>query len=147
MLLISQIGTLIGFLVMAFSSSLAMMFISRIIDGIFGGNYPIAKAIVGDVVPPQQRGEQMSNIGVAHVLSSLVGPGLGGVLSPWGILAPGLMAATFTLVAIGMTWFFLEESHPLMVVRPQRVTTAQPPRQRPNAADTEASLSERRRKV
>ncbi|MCJ7550648.1 MAG: MFS transporter [Anaerolineae bacterium] len=147
MLLISQIGTLIGFLIMAFSNSLTMMFASRIIDGIFGGNYPIAKAIVGDVVPPQQRSEQMSNIGVAHVLSSLVGPGLGGLLFRWGILAPGLMAAGMTLVAIAMTWFFLEESHPLLVVQPQRVTTGEPPRRRPNTADTEANLSERRRKV
>lgn len=115
MLLISQVGTLVGFLIMAFSNTLTMMFVSRIVDGIFGGNYPIAKAIVGDVVPARQRSEQMSNIGVAHVLSSLIGPGLGGLLSGWGILAPGLMAATMTLGAILTTLFFLEESHPLLI--------------------------------
>ena len=114
-LLISQLGTLAGFVMMAFSGSLTMMFISRIIDGIFGGNYPIAKAIVGDVVPPDKRSEQMSNIGVAHVLSSLIGPGLGGLLSPWGILAPGLMAASMTTVAVLMTFFLLKESNPLLV--------------------------------
>lgn len=112
MLLLSQLGTLAGFLIMAFSSSLTMMFVSRIVDGIFGGNYPIAKAIVGDVVPSDKRSEQMSNIGVAHVLSSLVGPGLGGLLSARGIVAPGLMAATMTTIAILMTFFYLEESNP-----------------------------------
>ncbi|MGC9522895.1 MAG: MFS transporter [Anaerolineae bacterium] len=115
MLLISQLGTLTGFLMMAFSNSLTMMFASRIVDGIFGGNYPIAKAVIGDVVPAEHRSEQMSNIGVAHVLSSLVGPGLGGLLSGWGILAPGLMAAVMTMVAILTTFFFLEESNPLLL--------------------------------
>jgi MFS transporter, DHA1 family, tetracycline resistance protein len=114
MLLLAQAGTLAGFLVMAFAGTMQMMFISRIIDGIFGGNYPIAKAIIGDVAPPNKRSEEMSNIGVAHVLSSLVGPGLGGLLSPWGILAPGLMAAAMTLIAMLMTFLYLEESNPLV---------------------------------
>ncbi|MCU0521390.1 MAG: MFS transporter [Anaerolineae bacterium] len=112
MLLLAQLGTLVGFLVMAFSTSLEMMFVSRIIDGIFGGIYPIAKAVVADVVPPSKRSEQMSNIGVAHVLSSMLGPGLGGLLSGWGIVGPGLMAAAMVTVAILMTIFRLEESNP-----------------------------------
>lgn len=77
MLLISQFGTLSAFLMLAFSDSLLLIFLSRIIDGVFGGNFPICKAIISDVVPPKNRGVQMANIGVAHVLSSLIGPGLG----------------------------------------------------------------------
>ena len=80
MLLVSQLGTLAAFIMLAFSNSLMMLFVSRMVDGIFGGNYPIAKAIIGDVVPPMDRGKQMSNVGVAYVLASLVGPGLGGWL-------------------------------------------------------------------
>jgi DHA1 family tetracycline resistance protein-like MFS transporter len=115
MLLISQLGTLVGFLMLAFSNSMWMMFASRIVDGIFGGNYPIAKAVIGDVVPPQKRSEQMSNIGVAHVLSSLVGPGLGALLSKGGIMAPGLFSAALTCVTLAVTWFFLKESNPLVL--------------------------------
>jgi DHA1 family tetracycline resistance protein-like MFS transporter len=115
MLLLSQVGTLVGFLMLAFSNSLTMLFLSRIVDGIFGGNFPIAKAIIGDVVPPQKRSVQMSNIGVAHVLSSLVGPGLGGWLSRWGILAPGLFSAALTCITLVATIFFLKESNPLLV--------------------------------
>jgi DHA1 family tetracycline resistance protein-like MFS transporter len=113
MLLISQLGTLAAFLMLALSKSMTMLFISRIVDGIFGGNYPIAKAIIGDVVPPDKRSVQMSNVGVAHVLASLVGPGLGGLLSKWGITAPGLVAATLSGLTIILTIFFLKESHPL----------------------------------
>ncbi len=114
MLLLSQLGTLLAFLMLAFSNSMAMMFLSRIVDGIFGGNYPIAKAIIGDVVPAEQRSEQMSNIGVAHVLSSLIGPGLGALLSQWGIRAPGLLAAAMTCATIMLTLFYLQESNPLV---------------------------------
>ncbi len=117
MLLLAQAGTLAGFLLLAFSTSLEMMFLSRIIDGLFGGIYPIAKAVVGDVVPPSKRSEQMSNIGVAHVLSSLIGPGLGGMLSGLGIAAPGLMASALVLVAILMTHFRLKESNPMVTER------------------------------
>ncbi len=115
MLLLSQLGTLLGFIILAFSNNMAIMFLSRIIDGIFGGNYPIAKAIIGDVVPAEQRSEQMSNIGVAHVLSSLIGPGLGALLSQWGIRAPGLLAAAMTCGTITLTLFYLQESNPLVV--------------------------------
>jgi DHA1 family tetracycline resistance protein-like MFS transporter len=112
MLLISQAGTLVGFLMLAFSNSLAMLYASRIVDGIFGGNFPIAKAVIGDVVPPRERSRHMSNIGVAHVLASLVGPGLGGLLSQWGILAPGLLSAALTCITITVTLIYLKESNP-----------------------------------
>jgi DHA1 family tetracycline resistance protein-like MFS transporter len=112
MLLISQVGTLVGFLMLAFSRSLPMLYASRIVDGIFGGNFPIAKAVIGDVVPPQERSKHMSNIGVAHVLSSLIGPGLGGLLSQWGILAPGLLSAALTCITITVTFLYLRESNP-----------------------------------
>jgi MFS transporter, DHA1 family, tetracycline resistance protein len=113
MLLLSQLGTLAGFLMLAFSSNLTMLFTSRIVDGIFGGNFPIAKAVIGDVVPPKERSRHMSNIGVAHVLSSLIGPGLGGLLSQWGILAPGLLSAALTCITISVTLIYLKESNPL----------------------------------
>jgi DHA1 family tetracycline resistance protein-like MFS transporter len=112
MLLLSQLGTLAGFLMLAFSQNLTMLFVSRIVDGVFGGNFPIAKAVIGDVVPPEKRSEQMTNIGVAHVLAALFGPGLGGLLSRWGLVAPGLFAATLSLGTIVLTVFLLRESNP-----------------------------------
>ncbi|MBD3197162.1 MAG: MFS transporter [Candidatus Lokiarchaeota archaeon] len=113
MLLISQLGTLSAFMILAFSNSFLLIFLSRVIDGIFGGNFPIAKAIISDVVPPKDRGVQMANVGVAHVLSSLIGPGLGGILfSLGGILYPGLLASILSLTTILLTLGLLEESWP-----------------------------------
>jgi MFS family permease len=113
MLIISQLGTLSAFILLAFSNSLLLIFLSRVIDGIFGGNFPIAKAIISDTVPPKDRGVQMANIGVAHVISSLIGPGLGGILfSLGGIFLPGLMASILSFSTIVLTLLLLEESWP-----------------------------------
>ncbi|MBN1800451.1 MAG: MFS transporter [Candidatus Lokiarchaeota archaeon] len=118
-LLISQFGTLIGFLMLAFSNSLEMLVVSRIIDGIFGGNFPIAKAMIGDVVPPRDRGIQMANVGTAHVLSSLFGPAIGGTLSEIGfnmgfsgLFLPGIAAAGLTIITMFLTILILKESWP-----------------------------------
>ncbi|UCC21189.1 MAG: MFS transporter [Promethearchaeota archaeon] len=113
LLLISQAGTIAGFLILAFSNSLQMVIISRIVDGIFGGNFPIAKAIIGDEVPPKDRGIQMANIGIAHVLASLIGPALGGIFfSIGGLLLPGLFAAGLSVFTIIITIFILQETWP-----------------------------------
>ena len=49
LLLISQFGTFSAFLIFAFAPNIQILYLSRAIDGIFGGNFPIAKAIVVDV--------------------------------------------------------------------------------------------------
>ncbi|MCP4763856.1 MAG: MFS transporter, partial [archaeon] len=114
LLLISQIGTCSGFLLLAFSNSIQMVFLSRIVDGIFGGNFPISKAIIGDVVAPKDRGIQMTNVGVAHNVSNLIAPAIGGIsFGIFGIIGPGLMGAGLSLYTIIITVQVLEESAPI----------------------------------
>jgi DHA1 family tetracycline resistance protein-like MFS transporter len=60
-----------------------MLFIARIVDGIFGGQFPISKAVIGDVVPPQERPKQMTNIGVTFTLAFLIGPAVGILIAIW----------------------------------------------------------------
>jgi len=111
LLLISQFGTLFAFILTAFSGNLLMLFIARMIDGMFGGNFPIAKAIISDKVPPKDRGIQMANVGIAHVLASLIGPAIGGIFFTWfGLLGPGLFAAGLTVITIIVTFIMLEET-------------------------------------
>ena len=54
-LLICRFGTLVGYVLLAFSSNVTMLVFSRIIDGIFSRNIQVTLTIVGDVVPPHQR--------------------------------------------------------------------------------------------
>jgi MFS family permease len=112
MLIICQGGTIAAFLILAFSNSLEILFLSRIVDGIFGGNFTLVKAIISDKVSPKDRGIQMANVGVVMVLASLIGPGLGGMLSIYGIKGPGLCAASISVITIIVTIVFLEESWP-----------------------------------
>ena len=113
-LLICQMGTMAGFLILAFSTNMTMLFVSRIVDGIFGGNYPIAKAVVGDVVPPKDRSREMSNIGMAWTIGNMIGPGIGALLARFGIMGPGLMGAGMSLMTIMITIFIFKESNPLV---------------------------------
>jgi len=111
LLLISQFGTFLAFILTAFSGNLLMLIIARMIDGMFGGNFPIAKAIISDKVPPKDRGIQMANVGIAHVLASLIGPAIGGFLFTYfGLLGPGLFAAGLTVITIIVTIIMLEET-------------------------------------
>ncbi|MFX1312099.1 MAG: MFS transporter [Promethearchaeota archaeon] len=118
-LLIAESGTCTAFLILAFSNSIKMFFIARIVDGIFGGNFPLTKAIITDLVPPKDRGIQMTNVGVVMTIAGLVAPGLGGFLSIYPIFGrnypmalSGLVSAGFSFLTIIVTFFFIEESWP-----------------------------------
>lgn len=118
-LLAAEAGTCIAFIILAFSNNLGLFFIARIVDGIFGGNFPITRAIITDRVPPKDRGLQMTNIGVVHTLAGLVAPALGGFLSIFQIFGPsyplaasGLVAASLSFSTILITYFFIKESWP-----------------------------------
>lgn len=54
-LIISQISTLISFIVLGFANSLWMLFLSRIIDGLLGNNFTIAQAYLSDITPQKDR--------------------------------------------------------------------------------------------
>lgn len=133
-LLLSQVGTLLGFVILLFARSLPMLFLSRIVDGVFGGQFPIAKAIIGDISRPEDRSKEMSNIGVAHVLSALLGPGIGGLLSRGGVSAPALLAVGLTVVTLLLTALFVPESRSGgRDAAPRVATSARAARTRPTA--------------
>ena len=110
LMLISLAGTFVGFIVLIISDNLIVLLISRIIDGIFSGQFPIAKAVIGDVVPPEERPKQMTNIGITFGLAFLIGPAIGGLLSSFGFLGPGIIATILTGFSFVYTSIYLEES-------------------------------------
>jgi MFS family permease len=54
-LVISQIGTLAGYILLALSNTLWLIFVARIIDGLTAGNISVAHAYVSDNTPPDPR--------------------------------------------------------------------------------------------
>src|SRR4051794_29418773 len=80
-LIISLLGTAIGFLIMGWAPSLPLLFVARIIDGASGGNISTAQAYIADISTPENRSRSMGVLGAAFGLGFTFGPMIGGILS------------------------------------------------------------------
>ncbi|HTU43523.1 MAG TPA: MFS transporter [Bryobacteraceae bacterium] len=107
LLLVSQAGTLAGFLLLAFSTHIWMLFVARAIDGATAGNLTIAQAYISDVTKPEQRAKSFAVIGVAFGFGFLVGPAISGFLARYGYQAPILAASALSFTTILCTYFLL----------------------------------------
>jgi MFS family permease len=107
-LTVSQMGTFIGFLVLAWAPNLFFVFLARIIDGLTAGNLSIAQAYIADVTAPRERARAFAVIGMAFGIGFLVGPGVSGYLSAhYGYQVPILCAAGLSFLSIMGTTFLL----------------------------------------
>ena len=61
-LVISQAGTGIAFILLASSNTVYMVIVARLLDGVFGGQLPIIRAIVSDITTPYNRPDKMSKV-------------------------------------------------------------------------------------
>ncbi len=111
-LMISQAGTGVAFLILAFSNSLNVILIGRIVDGIFSGQFPIIRAYISDISTPQTRSTQMSKIMVGYTSGMIIGPLLGGILGTFGWAYPMLFASGLSIISIILTSQVLVESMP-----------------------------------
>jgi DHA1 family tetracycline resistance protein-like MFS transporter len=112
LLIVSQIGTLIGFLILAFAGSLWMVFLSRIIDGLTAGNLSLAQAYIADVTEPENRAKSFGVIGIAFGIGFLIGPGISGFLAQFGYVYPILAAAFLSASSIVCTATLLPKVEP-----------------------------------
>src|SRR5947207_4400678 len=106
-LLISLLGTCLGFLILGFATTLWMLFVGRIIDGISGGNISTAQAYIADVTTKENRAKGMGLIGAAFGLGFVFGPAIGGILSRWGVNVPFLFAGGLALADAVLLYFAL----------------------------------------
>src|SRR3984885_2220485 len=77
-LAVSQAGTALSFVILAFSNSYGMMLFGRMLDGASGGNILVAQAYVADVTTPENRSRGLGMIGAAFGVGFGRGPLLGG---------------------------------------------------------------------
>ena len=97
-LLVSIIGTAIGYFVTGAAYAPWMLFLGRMIDGASGGNIATAQACIADVTPREHRSRAMGHIGAAFGLGFIMGPVLGGLLSHWGAGVPFYAAGALSLL-------------------------------------------------
>jgi MFS transporter, DHA1 family, tetracycline resistance protein len=118
LLIFSQAGTALSFLILGLSRDFTVMFLARLLDGASGGNILVAQAYVADVTPPEDRARGMGYIGMAFGLGFVLGPLMGGVLlslplaDDLRLRLPFLLAAGFSTLAWVLVLTRLPESLP-----------------------------------
>jgi DHA1 family tetracycline resistance protein-like MFS transporter len=113
-LIISQIGTLTGFLLLGFASTLTLLFLSRIIDGLSGANMTTAQAAMADSTSERNRTQGLGLLGAAFGVGFVLGPMIAYAvlaLSQDNYQAVAFAAAFFSFASILMTTFWFRETH------------------------------------
>ncbi len=100
-----------SFALSGLAGSLAVLLIARFIGGIGASNIGSAQAVVADVTPPEGRARGMGMIGAAIGLGFVVGPAIGGLLSPLGPAVPFMVAMAVAMVNALLVIAFLPETH------------------------------------
>lgn len=110
-LLVSQIGTVLSFVMMAAAQDFNVLLLARVLDGITGGNLIVAQAYVTDITPKEKRTQGLGILFMAFGLGYILGPAVGGIVSAFsGDHMPFVVGASVTAFTVALTWIFLDES-------------------------------------
>nr|MBP7835142.1 MFS transporter [Candidatus Saccharibacteria bacterium] len=132
-LAISIFGTAVGYALFAYAlitKNIPLMFASRILDGITGGNISVAQAAIADISTPKNRAKNFGLIGMAFGLGFILGPYIGGKLADPSVVSwfnastPFWFAAILSLINVFMVLLFLPET--LKVKIKQRLDLSKP---------------------
>ena len=109
-LLIALSGSVIGYIIFAFSGSIWMLFLSRVVTGLGGGTVGVIQAYVADETTPKDRAKALGWLSAATNLGVAGGPAIGSLSARLGAHGPGLLAAVICLINMYFAWRYLRES-------------------------------------
>lgn len=127
-LLVSQAGTIVSYLLIVFAAplgalldhaglqlgiagGLVIIYLARILDGVTGGNISVAGAYASDISTPEERTRALGLVGGASGIGHILGPALAGLLAGISLLAPFMGAALVSGVTFLLTLLWLREPH------------------------------------
>lgn len=111
-ILLSNAGLGLDFVVMALANSIPLLFLGRVLAGMTAASITTAGAYIADVTPPERRAAGFGLIGAAFGLGFVIGPALGGVLGAVDPRLPFWVAAVLCLANAVWGLFVLPESLP-----------------------------------
>src|SRR5438874_13318567 len=109
-ILLSNLGLGLDYIVMALAPTIGWLFVGRVISGITASSIPTAMAYIADVVPKEKRAGAFGMIGVAFGVGFILGPGIGGPLADISPRLPFWVAAGFSLANWLYGYIFVPES-------------------------------------
>ncbi len=125
-MLLSTFGSALSYVLFAFSHSLGMLLVSRLLGGAMGGNISTAQAYVADVTSREVRARGMGLLGAAFGIGFVAGPAIATLLihpavagffqmSENKFALPGLFAASLSLLSFLLVLTKLPETVALSV--------------------------------
>ena len=111
-ILLSNLGLGLDYILMALAQTLPLLFLGRIIGGITSASIATANAYIADVTPPEKRAASFGMLGAAFGLGFVVGPAVGGLLGSVDPRLPFWVAAALSLLNFLYGYFVLPESLP-----------------------------------
>lgn len=112
-ILASNFGLAVDFVIMALAPSLPWLLLGRLLAGATSASFSTANAYIADVTPPDQRARAFAKIGIAFGLGFTLSPALGALLGEWHLRAPFIVAATLALANAVYGLRVLPESLPV----------------------------------
>jgi DHA1 family tetracycline resistance protein-like MFS transporter len=109
-ILLSNLGLGLDYIVMAIAPGVGWLFIGRTISGITSASLSTAYAYIADVMPPEKRAGGYGMMSAAFGLGFVVGPAIGGVLGNIDPRLPFWVAAGFSFLNFGYGLLVLPES-------------------------------------
>jgi DHA1 family tetracycline resistance protein-like MFS transporter len=125
-ILLSNLGLGLDYVVMALAPTLGWLFLGRVISGITAASITTGTAYVADVVPPEKRAGAFGMIGAAFGVGFVLGPALGGLLGNADPRLPFWVAGGLSLANALYGYFVLPESLPLEKRQPFTLRRANP---------------------
>ena len=126
-ILLAAIGMLaVDLLIMGLAPSLAILFVGRILGGLFSATNSVANAYIADVTEPDERGRAFGMMGAAFGIGFILGPVFGGMLGEIDTRLPFFVAAGIAAINFLYGLFVLPESLPEEDRRPFNAARANP---------------------
>lgn len=125
-ILLSNLGLGLDYILMALAPSLGWLFLGRVISGVTAASISTAFAYIADVTPAEKRAAVFGKVGAAFGLGFIIGPAMGGLLGGVDPRLPFWVAAGLSLCNTLYGLFVLPESLPPERRSPFRWKSANP---------------------
>ncbi len=125
-LVISQVGLALDYLLLALAPNLWWLALARLVSGIFGATVTTANAYMADIKEPEHRSRNFGLIGATFGVGFIAGPLIGGLLGEIDLRLPFYVAAVLALTNAAFGLFVVPESLPPSQREPFEAANANP---------------------